>query len=1095
MNGFRLSPQQRRLFEVAAGGPVERFRVVGVFTLSGALDAERLAAALDALIARYEILGTGFPPVPGLELPLQVPGVRATAAAPSRLDWSSESSDAVGGKLAALRRGAWTAPMDAAGGDLLRLWLVRLGEAEHLLVWAQAALTADVPSVGRLAGELVEIYGGAPAAADAPLQYADLAEWMNETLEGDDAADGLAYWAERAGRVADRPLSFESVAPSGEAPRHDRPAEIRDAHRTVELDLSAGTVAGLDRFCADRGTARQSLLLALWSYVVARYADADAVTLSTRFDGRSYEGLEEAVGPFARYLPLPVAQREEDRLEDLAGRVGELGSAAGEWQEYFSWERLEAPSARPAHAFSYQRLPEPLESGGLRLAPRSIAGLAEPHALELVVTERGPDGLAAEIRYAAGAFERDAVERLAGSFATLLDEALSRPERRLRDLGMADEGELGRLLAAARREAAPPDAVLATEWIERQAGERGAQTAVACGDARLTYAELWRRAGEVAAELANRGIGPGDVVAVCCERSVEMVVALLGVLRAGGAYLPLDPAHPDDRLAFMLEDAAVRIAVCHAPTAARIGSLAAAVLAVDAAPAGARSGAPAARSDPGDLAYVIYTSGSTGRPKAVAVSHSNLLHSTAARSHVYPEPPQSFLLLSSFAFDSSIVGIFWTLATGGTLWVPEPGSEQDPGLLADLVERHRLTHTLCLPTLYGVLLEQTPPERLESLRVVIVAGEACSPALARRHLELRPGGALYNEYGPTEASVWAIATRLDARAIRRSVPIGGPVPYAAAHLLDPAGQPVPRGVVGEIFLGGAGVTRGYLGRPALTAERFVPDPFSGEPGARLYRTGDRGRVRADGMIEFLGRYDHQVKLRGYRIEPGEIESRLEESPEVRQAVVVARPSEAGEDRLVAYLVGSGGRVPTVSELRASLQRTLPEYMIPSIFVPLEEMPLTPTGKVDVKALPEPEQQRPDLADAYEAPADGLERYLVGRWQEILETEPIGVNDNFFELGGNSIQAAIFMNRIRGEIDEFIHVGRLFENPTVRSLGDHLKSRHPEGIARLDTAASGAREAPIRRAAQDDALDRIDSMSDTEVDSMLATLLAEEDRDG
>ncbi len=1083
MKGFRLSPQQRRLFQHGTRLPAERSRRVGVFRLSAGLDPARLDTALAALVERYEILRTAFPPVPGLEVPLQVPG-EAREARVTWFDWSAESDESVAERTESLRRELLAQPAGVADGDLLDVRAARLPNGQTLIVWSQAAVGADAESLRLLVEELLGRYttNGSSPVQDEPLQYADLAEWLNEILEDEDAEEGLAFWSDLATRATSRKLSIETAQGDESAEVGSLRVELPDTAREA---LIARPVEGAG--------SRRDALLAVWSRSLAYYADGDSVTIETLFDGRSYEGLDEAIGPFARYLPIVIDLESEDRLEDLEARVSAACATASEWQEYFSRERLERSEA-PAHAFSYVTAAEIRLGDGTKLSTESQAGRIEPHSLELACLDRG-DSLTLELRCDTGAVSRTAAERVAASFATLLDAALALPDRPLVEHSLVDGQDRLRLIAAAAGDDVPaPETSSILETIARSAGSSPDATALISGGDSLDYAGAWERAGHIAAELQSLGVERGEIVAVCCHRSVDMVVALLGVMRAGGAYLPLDPAHPDDRLDFMLDDAGVRFTVCHEPTAERVAALATRAVRLDqVAEQGPRDHVP----EGDDLAYVIYTSGSTGTPKAVAVTHANLLHSTTAREHFYESSPRRFLLLSSYAFDSSVVGLFWTLSSGGTLIVPEEGSEQDIGLLADLIEEHRVTHTLCLPTLYGVLLEQTPVARLRSLELVAVAGEACSPTLARRHLETRPGGKLVNEYGPTEATVWAIATHLDAETIDPTVPIGRPVPYARAYLLDGSGHPVPEGVVGEIFLGGAGISSGYLGRPNLTAERFVPDPFSPGEGGRLYRTGDRGRIRVDGAIEFLGRLDHQVKIRGYRIEPGEIENRLEELDAVRQAVVVPRASESGEQRLVAYLVGTDDSMPTVSELRASLQENLPEYMIPSLFVTLEEMPLTPTGKVDINALPEPEQQRPDLATSYEPPEGRLETYLAGQWQEILETDRIGVHDNFFELGGNSIQAAIFMNRIRGEIDEFIHVGRLFENPSIRELTDYLEREHAEAVVSLGTgsASPGAAQAdePIRPREGD--AERVDEMSDTEVDEMLETLLSEEESDG
>ena len=1076
MKGFRLAPQQRRLFQLDDGGPSYPYRTGGVFRLTGELDHQALDRCFRELVERYEILRTTFPPVPGLELPLQLPGARSEATI-------ALASPPVEGEAAAGLHEIVAADdaIDLSSERLLSVRLIQVGAADHLLVWLQASLCGDHSSVVNLVDELLRRYAARTGGEEdeEPLQYADLAEWLNEILEDEAAADGIAHWRRQADSIPAVRFPLETaVAGSGE--RRFRPSSIA-------VTLATGTETAMRQRAADLELPLECLLQALWATLLSRYVDSESLCLDTLYDGRSYEGLEEAVGLFARYLPTPIESSDADTVDDLALRLATRRAEAAEWQEYFDAERAQRPRQPTTYGFSFFTTAA-RQYGDVLLQPLSTHSTLEPHLLELACCESQGD-LGLDIVFDVARLSATHAEALATSFAALAADSTRRPAQRVDQLLLGDEEQLRALVAPPESTPEPPSSTCVVDPIGQQATERPDHPATICGETTLSYAELWHRAGGVARHLQEAGVEPDELVAVCCERSVDLVVAVLGVLRSGGAYLPLDPAYPIERLDFMVRDATARLALFHAPTADRVAELP--VEGVDLATLG--DGEPGERADTSgnDLAYVIYTSGSTGQPKGVAVTQSNLAHSTAARGHFYPAPPRRFLLLSSYAFDSSVVGLFWTLANGGTLILPQEGTEQDVGLIASTIEDHDITHTLCLPTLYTLLLEQASGEQLSSLEVVAVAGEACSASLVRRHFELRPTALLVNEYGPTEATVWAIACVLSPEAIEPSVPIGEPVPYAQAYLVDTAGQPVPPGIVGEIHLGGAGIARGYLGRPELTAEAFRQDPFSGSPGARIYRTGDRGRRRQDGQIEFLGRVDHQVKIRGYRIEPGEIEARLGAHEAIRQAVVVPRRGASGDLRLVAYLVAGDSAMPNVSQLRTALQEHLPDYMIPAAFVTLDEMPLTPTGKVDRNTLPEPEQQRPDLAADYEPAGSDTETYLVAKWEEILQTEPIGVRDNFFELGGNSIQAAVFMNRIRGEIDEFIHVGRLFEHPTIRELATHLEQEHAEAIARLQ----GQQVTPtplIEPGGEGDAIERVAGMSDDEVDSMLEELLSEEE---
>ncbi|MGH9362606.1 MAG: non-ribosomal peptide synthetase, partial [Thermoanaerobaculia bacterium] len=523
------------------------------------------------------------------------------------------------------------------------------------------------------------------------------------------------------------------------------------------------------------------------------------------------------------------------------------------------------------------------------------------------VTEGGE--LRIELHYDASAFERGEVERLAARLHRLLASAAEDPEAAVGELDLLPAAERRWLLVELNDTAADLGGdVCIQELLERGFARRPEAPAVVWSGGELSYRELERRAGALASHLRRLGVGPESVVGVCLPVGLETIAGILGVLGVGGAYLPLDPAYPRERQAFMLEDSRAAVLVTDRSSARTLARPGLEVVEIDSLPGGAE-GPQRARPLPDQLAYVIYTSGSTGRPKGVAVAQRNLVQSTAARRAVYGEPVSAFLLLSSFAFDSSVAGIFWTLCDGGTLVLPAEGAQAEPRELLELIARHRVSHLLGLPSLYALLLRRAGAGQLDSLRTVIVAGEPCSRELVASHHRLLPGVALCNEYGPTEATVWSSVARC-APAPGERVPIGRPVPNARIYLLDAALAPVPAGMVGELFLGGAGVARGYLRRPGLTAERFVPDPWSGAPGARLYRTGDLARHLPDGQLEFLGRGDQQVKVRGFRVELGEVEKVLREHPAIEEVAVVARPDRSGEAQLAVYFVAAPGAVPS-----------------------------------------------------------------------------------------------------------------------------------------------------------------------------------------
>jgi amino acid adenylation domain-containing protein len=557
-----------------------------------------------------------------------------------------------------------------------------------------------------------------------------------------------------------------------------------------------------------------------------------------------------------------------------------------------------------------------------------------------------------------------------------------------------------------------------------------------------------------------------------------MLVGLLGILKAGGAYVPLDPAYPKERLAFMAADVQAPVLLTQARLLHGVPARGPHVVCLDtgwAAMARHSQANPVSAVTPEHLAYVIYTSGSTGQPKGVLVTHRNVVHSTQARLTYYRQPVASFLLLSSFAFDSSVAGLFGTLCQGGTLLLPSAGSQGDLAHLATLIAQHHVSHVLSLPSLYALLLERASRSQLATLRAVIVAGEACPRGLVTRHYDTLPDTELFNEYGPTEGTVWSSVYRCRSQDMGPSVPIGRPIANTQIYVLNTRLQPVPVGIPGELYIGGAGVTAGYCNQAALTAERFLPHPFSNGPGERLYKTGDVGRYRPDGTIEFLGRSDHQVKIRGFRIELGEIEAVLREHPAVTEAVVVSREERRGshsqedasqQQRLIAYLVTQQTPPPSPSELRHFLRAKLPDYMVPALFVWLTALPLAPNGKVDHQALPDAAMLGTGIDTTYVMPDSEVERTIAALWQEVLQVERVGIHDNFFDLGGHSLAMVQVHGKLQDIYGSDLSLVDLFRYPTISALASHVSQREDEPVAfGQSTARAETRRESVRRQRQ------------------------------
>jgi amino acid adenylation domain-containing protein/non-ribosomal peptide synthase protein (TIGR01720 family) len=743
------------------------------------------------------------------------------------------------------------------------------------------------------------------------------------------------------------------------------------ARTRVAVALHAGTAARL--FAAGAGDdVSAGLLLAAWHTLLSRHAGVPVETIAVSLDGGAY--LDVAVGDAAG-----------STLEALALRLSTPLAAA---------RSGDGAAASAAAAFAYGA---------------AATASARTFAMMLVAMRSG-DGFVLTINYDSERLSAAEAECLADQLAALLTDAAQHPERPTRELSPVEPAIKACMLELAVGPHAGPPSMRLDTLVARKAAERPNTIAVVCGERSVDYATLDRLAAGVAARLRALGVGTDDVVGVGADDGVDMLVAILGVLKAGGAYLPLDPGYPPARLALMVKDSGAGIVV--APRRLLhgvLGGLGAASLALEDVRfdmPGTPAAAPAGSAHLDSLAYVIFTSGSTGRPKGVGVTHANAVQSTLARLAAYGGAPPTFLLLSPFSFDSSVAGLFWTLAAGGTLVVVDAATRTNVAGIAALIERHRVSHTLCLPSLYAQLLEQAPPRVLERLSLVVVAGETCPTGMPTRHRATASRVALYNEYGRTEATVWCTFAEIGRSDVQAGIPIGRPIQGARVHVLDAFLEPVPPGVAGELYIGGEGVARGYLNRPAETAERFTPDPFSAVFGARLYRTGDRARVLPDGTIQFLGRLDAMVKIRGHRVEPAEVETTLALHPAVAASAVVVSSDPVVGRRLVAFVVARHGTALEGADLQAYLCDRLPEPMVPSLIRIVSALPVTPSGKIDRLALAE--RAKHDRAAEPQAmaasPQSPAEQALAHIWAQVLGVHQISRAANFFQLGGDSILA-------------------------------------------------------------------------------------------
>ena len=975
--------QQRLWFLEQLGGLGSTYHIRKRRRMRGGVDPAALARALDALVARHEALRTTFMQVDG------VPRQRIAPAAASRFHLAEHDLAGRAGAKAELERLAaeeGRAPFDLERGPLVRGRLVRLADDDHVLLVTMHHIVSDAWSSEVFFSELATLYaafreGREAALPELPVQYADYAVWQRRWVGGEVLRAQADYWTRT---LSGAPELLELPTD------HPRPARQDHAGAQLGLELGEALTAGLRALSRRHGTTLFTTLLAAWAVVLGRLSGQADVVVGSPVAGRGRREIEGLIGFFVNTLALRVDLSGSPTVAGLLGRVGTRVLDAQHHQDIPFEQVVEL--ADPARSLSYHPLFQVMfvwQNAARRdgaeppRAEGSGAGAetAHPEAtfdLTLTLREAG-DRIVGGVTYAASLFEPATVERHLGYLRRVLEEMVADDAQPVERLAMVPPAERRQLLDEWNRTAAEyASDACAHELFETQAARTPGALALACGTVRLSYAELNARANRLAHHLRASGVGPGARVAICVERGPGMIVALLAVLKAGGAYVPLDPAYPAERLRWMMEDSAPALLLASGEVAARIAG--AAVPWIDPeAGAGAWAHAPATDPErgalrPGHLAYVIYTSGSTGHPKGAMVQHRNVCAMVAAQLRSLPVEAESRVLqFASFSFDGHVFEVFLALARGASLHLSgHPGALAGDDL-ARTAARAGITHAILPP---AVLAALPAGERLPSIRTLLVSGDAPGADLMARWA---PGRRLINGYGPTEATV---CTTLHDHAPGGATPppIGRPVANVRVYLLDAAGEPVPRGARGELYIGGATVGRGYWRRPALTAERFVPDPFGAEPGARLYRTGDLARWNAAGELEFAGRVDAQVKVRGFRIEPGEIEARLLEHPAVEAAVVVARADGTGARRLVAYHAGSSPAEPEA--LRAHLLERLPEHMVPAAYVHLPALPLTPSGKVDRRALPAPEGDA-FARRGHEAPATETEAALAGIWAELL----------------------------------------------------------------------------------------------------------------
>ncbi|SFY33420.1 non-ribosomal peptide synthetase [Streptomyces atratus] len=1049
-----LSFAQQRLWFLDQLEPGRaEYAVPFALRVSGALDTDALDAALTRMLARHEILRTRFVAGDDGE-PAQVvdpPAPVHTAVHDLRHIADTEERQEAARHLA---RAEAARPFDLAAGPLLRAHLVRLADEEAHLLLTVHHIACDGWSEPVMARELREGYRAAttgipPEDAELPVQYADFSVWQRQQLTGDVLEGQLAYWRERLAGV--EPLELPTD--------HRRPERRPGGGDTVTFEVSAAVAAGLSKAARSGTASLYMVLLAAFQVLLVKYARQDDVTVGSPVAGRNRAETEDLIGFFVNTLVLRTDLSGDPAFTELLDRVKDTALGAYDHQD-LPFERLVeelAPDRDPSRnplfqtMFVFQNTPD--EHGwslpGLDVEPFTVTLPDAKFDLTLMMSEDADGGLRGALEYRTDLFERDTVARLAGHLGTLLEAVAREPAARLSRLCLLTAEEGRRTVVEWNDTAAAfPDTATLHGLFEERAAQQPDTVAVEGPQGTLTYGELNALANRIAHHLRTRyGVRPDMPVAVCLERGPDLVAAVLGVLKAGAPYVPLDPDYPAERLAYMVRDTATPVVLTGSAHTGRLPSDVPLLLLDEDTTtlADEPDTDPRPAAGPHHLAYLIYTSGSTGRPKGVQVEHRslvNLVHWTAREYGL--EPGQRIALLAGIGFDAAAWELWLGLIRGATCCVTTETVRLTPHLLRDwLCEQH--VHATFLSTPMLEALVALPWAADSPLDYVLTGGDRLRmPPRAR--LPFR----VVNNYGPTETTVLATSTVVEpGDAVP---PIGRPIPNALVFVVDQHGRPVPVGVPGELLIGGVPVARGYRGRPELTEERFTAYEAEGV-STRVYRTGDLVRWRADGQLEFLRRIDNQVKIRGNRIELGEVESTLLTHPGIGEVSVMVREDTPGDKRLVAYLVTTGADAPSTADLHAHLGRFLPDYMIPAAFVTLERLPLNANGKVDRAALPVPDHQRPDLGREYTAPRNAVERTVTAVWQELLGIDRVGVHDNFFQMGGHSLLATQVASRLRKALRVDVPVRAVFDSPTPAQLA--------QAVADLMMAAITAQFAPAR----------------------------------
>ncbi|MDH5548217.1 MAG: amino acid adenylation domain-containing protein, partial [Gammaproteobacteria bacterium] len=1013
--------------------------------LIGSLDIAVLSKCFNAVVARHEALRTVFVSHKGKpgqaiqsKLAIQLPVI----------DLSSLPEDERESQIRVLASADARNPFNLARGPLLRTSLIRLNAKENVLLLNMHHIVSDGWSMEILVRELGALYNAFSQnmpnpLPDLPIQYADFAHWQREKLQGEVLERQQSYWRQQlagASEILELPT--------------DRPYPATQSYRgsNIRVSISKKITEKLLKISHSHSATLFMVLTAAYQLLLSQYSGQKDICIGTPSANRNHSELEPLIGFFINTLVIRTQLDGNPSFSELLTQVRETTLDAFTHQD-LPFEQLidelqlsrtmrHAPLVQAIFALHTSQHGAVGASTDLQLEPIYAANPFTKVDLDLDLTET-KNGLEGYIQFATDLFNEETVQRIADTFVQLLTNIADNPQKRLSEFNLLCETEAQQMLTewnATEREL--PKKQCIHLLFEDQVAQTPNATAVVCDDQTVSYLELNTRANQLAHYLRKQGIGPDSLVGLCIDRSIEFFVAVLGILKAGGAYVPLDPDYPQERLISTLQDAKVKVLLTKSHLISSLPDIRTRVLnqlgyreiLLDSQwsdIAEYSNNNPVNSTQPGNLAYIIYTSGTSGKPKGVLNHHSGLFNLVQAQTEGLNITSETrSLQFFSITFDGCVWEIFGTLLSGGTLYVANQSQRQSADAIVDMMKEHRIDLATLVPS---VLKNLAKIHELPELKTLVLAGEACPRSLVE---QWAPGRRLINAYGPTETTI--CVSMAQCNDTEQSPPIGKPIQNVTTYLLDAYLNPVPLGATGELYVGGAGLARGYLNDPQLTAEKFLPDPFSASPGARLYRTGDLARYLPDGNLDYRGRADQQVKLRGFRIELGDIEHVLRIHPAVAEATVVLREDQPNNKQLCAYLIPKAGiALPEATTLRDFVKAQLPDYMVPSTYTEIDAFPLTSSGKINLRALPQPEATAGQM---FVAPQTATEQSLAKAWIEILKLERVGIHDNFFELGGHSLLATQLTSWVRDAFDVELPISAIFESATLAELAAHIEER-------------------------------------------------------